>query len=143
MRRIGGVIHLGIVVPSLENALVVYRDKFGISDWEIAEKMDFFSDKIVNGEVGIDFRNAIHRGEEIEIELIEPTADSIFKTWLDEHGPGIHHVKFDTDMSYKELMELSGKKPYLEITWPDHKPIVGYADFIEDAGVLIELSNTD
>ncbi|MGT2802930.1 VOC family protein [Streptococcus henryi] len=143
MKKIGAVIHLGIVVPSLEKALTVYRDKFGITDWEMADKMDFFSDKLVNGEIGIDFRNAIHRGEDVEIELIEPTVDSIFKTWLEEHGPGIHHVKFATEMGYSELMEISGKAPYLEIAWPDKKAIVGYADFLEDAGVLIELSNND
>lgn len=143
MQKIGGVIHLGIVVPSLEKALAVYRDKFGIEDWEIADKLDFFNDKLVNGGVGIDFRNAIHRGKEVEIELIEPTADSIFKEWLEEHGPGVHHVKFETDMNYAELMDLSGKTPYLEISWPDKKPIVGYADFLEDAGILIELSNND
>lgn len=140
-KRIGAVIHLGIVIPSLEKALAIYRDKFGIEDWEIAEHMYFFSDKIVNGEVGIDFRNAIHRGEDVEIELIEPTEDSIYKKWLDEHGPGIHHVKFATDMNYKELMDLSEKKPYLEICWPNGVPIVGYADFMDDAGTLIELSN--
>lgn len=143
MTKIGGVIHLGIVVPSLEKALKVYRDKFGISNWEVADKMDFFSDKLVNGNVGIDFRNAIHRGEDIEIELIEPTADSIFKDWLEKHGPGVHHVKFKTDLHYTELMDLSEREPYLEIAWPDQKPIVGYADFLEDAGLLIELSHTD
>lgn len=143
MKKIAGVIHLGIVVPSLEKALAVYRDKFGIMDWEISDSMAFFQDKLVNGKVGIDFRNAIHRGQELEIELIEPTIDSIFKTWLEEHGPGVHHVKFGTDLGYSDLMSLSGKAPHLEISWPDQRPIVGYADFMDDAGLFIELSNND
>lgn len=143
MKKLGGVIHIGIVVKDLTSALKIYQEKFHIKEWEIAEKNDFFSDKLVNNQIGIEFASAIYRGEELEIELIEPTTESIFKEWLDKHGPGVHHMKFKTDLSYHEMIDLSENKPYLEITWPDGRPIVAYADFLEHAGLIMEVNNQD
>ena len=36
----------------------------------------------------------------MEIELIEPIGDSAFKTWLEQHGPGIHHIAAVTNTPY-------------------------------------------
>ena len=33
----------------------------------------------------------------MEFELIEPVADTPYKRWLDEHGPGIHHIAVITE----------------------------------------------
>lgn len=140
-QRVSAVIHLGIVVPSIEKALEVYQNQFGLTPWEHSEKNEFFADKLVNGKVGIEFKSAIYRSKEMEIELIEPTVDSIYKEWLAQHGPGIHHIKFATDYSYSELMTTSNRPPYLEYAWPNGVPIVGYADFLKDAGILIEISH--
>lgn len=140
-QRISAVIHLGIVVPSIEKALEVYQNQFGLTPWEHSAKNEFFADKLVNGKVEIEFKSAIYRSKEMEIELIEPTVDSIYKDWLTQHGPGIHHIKFNTDYSYTELMKASNCTPYLEYAWPNGEAIVGYADFIKNAGLLIEISN--
>lgn len=139
------VIHLGIVVEDVRRASRIYEKEFGIAPWEISDHSGFFADKVVNGKNGIDFASAIYRGEECEIELIAPVGDGVFREWLDKHGPGLHHVKLDTDQSYEEVLEMakriSGRPPYLDIRFQDGTPIVAYADMQKETGLLWEISN--
>ena len=48
-------------------------------------------------ETGIVSKLAFLRAYGMEFELIQPIGDSAFKTWLEEHGPGIHHIAAVTD----------------------------------------------
>lgn len=143
-KKFGKVIHLGIVVEDVRQSAAVYEKEFGITPWEISDHAVFFEDKIVNGSIGVDFASAIYREENFEIELISPVGPSVYADWLREHGPGLHHVKLETKESYDSVMEMakrvSGKGPYLEIQWPDGKPIVGYADMLKQTGLLLEIS---
>ena len=34
---------------------------------------------------------------------------------------------------------VSGRDPYLDVRWPDGKPLVAYADLLEEAGLLLEI----
>lgn len=143
-KTFGRVIHLGIVVEDLHAAVKLYEEEFHITPWEISEHADFFRDKLVNGKTGVDFASAIHRDDGYELELIAPVGPSVYRDWLEKHGPGIHHVKFETDETYQGLLEkaerISGRPPYLEITFPDGRPIVAYADLQKEAGLLVEIS---
>lgn len=144
-KKFGKVIHLGIVVADIHDAVEIYEKEFGITPWEISEHADFFKDKIVNGKTGIDFASAIYRGDGCEIELISPVGPSVYKEWLEKHGPGLHHVKFETDENYQDVLSMarriSGRDPYIEMKFQDGTPIVAYADMQKETGLLVEISN--
>lgn len=144
-KKFGRVIHLGIVVEDIHAAVEIYEKNFGITPWEISEHAEFFKDKIVNGQIGIDFASAIYRCDGYELELISPIGPSVYKDWLEEHGPGLHHVKFETEESYRDVLsmakEISGRDPYIEMKFPDGTPIVAYADMQKETGLLVEISN--
>lgn len=144
-KKFGRVIHLGIVVEDIHASVEIYEKKFGITPWEISEHADFFKDKLVNGKIGVDFASAIYRSDGYELELISPVGPSVYKDWLDTHGPGLHHVKFETEESYQDILsmakEISGRDPYIEMKFQDGTPIVAYADMQKETGLLVEISN--
>lgn len=146
-KKFGRVIHLGIIVEDVHTAVDIYEKQFGISPWEVKEHADFFKDKIVNGQTGIDFASAIYRGDDYELELISPCGPSVYRDWLNEHGPGLHHVKFETNESYQDVISMSktisGRDPYIEIKFQDGTPIVAYADMQQETGLLVEISNSE
>ena len=138
------IFHLGIVVRNVEDSVRVYEKELGYGPFEITDGA-FFHDKEINGKVGpgLPMKCATYRGDGYEIELIEPTGPSIYKDFLDEKGPGIHHVILKTDEKYQDVLEMakrvSGRPPKLEAKFPDGNPIVAYADLQEEAGILLEI----
>ena len=144
--KFGEVFHLGVVVRDLEKAVEIYEKELGYGPFEFGDG-EFFKDKIINGEIGpgLPMKTAIYRGENFEIELIEPTGPSIYKDHLDKKGPGVHHVVLKTKESYADVVAMaervSGRKPRLEAKFPNNIPIVAYADLEEEAGLLLEIGN--
>ena len=73
--------HIGIAVPSLEEALTFYRDTLGLQPSAIIE--------VPHEKV----RVAILEAGEPRIELLEATSsDSPIAHFLDKRGAGIHHI---------------------------------------------------
>lgn len=142
--KLGKIIHLGIVVENLEKAVKIYEESLGIGPWEIQDAREFFAQMSVNGGRGLEIRTAMFRGEGYEIELIMPTGAGVYADWLNERGPGLHHLKFDTEDDYQTIVseaeQISGRPPYLDVKWPDGRPLVAYADLLDEAGLLIEVS---
>ena len=144
--KFGEIFHLGVVVRDLEKALKIYEEELGYGPFEMGDG-EFFSDKIVNGEIGpgLPMRTATYRSGTYEIELIEPTGPSIYMDFLESNGPGVHHVVLKTDEKYADVVEMarriSGRPPKLETKFPDGTPIVAYADLQEEAGLLLEIGN--
>ena len=103
----------------------------------------------INGEIGpgLPMKTATYRSGTYEIELIEPTGPSIYMDWLNEHGPGIHHVILKTDEKYADVVEMaqrvSGRPPKLETKFPNGIPIVAYVDLQEEAGLLLEIGGNN
>jgi methylmalonyl-CoA/ethylmalonyl-CoA epimerase len=141
--KMGKILHLGIVVEDLEKAVKIYENELGIGPWVIESASPFFDDKLVNDGVGLNIRTAMFKGDGYEIELCAPTGPGVFQDWINEKGPGLHHVKFESEASYEEIVEtaerVSGRKPYLDVRWPDGKPLVAYADLLKETGLLLEI----
>jgi len=146
--KFGSIFHLGIVVRDLDTAVRIYEEEMGYYPFEYGNG-DFFSDKVINGEIGpgLPMKNATYRGDGFEIELIEPTGPSVYLDHLEKKGPGVHHVVLKTDESYENVIAMaervSGRKPRLEAKFPDGKPIVAYADLEEEAGILLEIGKRE
>ena len=142
--KLGKIIHLGIVVEDLEKAVKLYEEQLGIGPWKIDDAREFFNQMDVNGGRGLNIKTAMFQDDGYEIELVMPAGEGIYADWLREKGPGLHHVKFETPDSYDTVVEtakeISGRPPYLEVKWPDGRPLVAYADLVQEAGLLIEIS---
>ena len=142
------IFHLGVVVRDLDKAVKIYTDELGYGPFELGDGA-FFADKVINGEIGpgLPMKTATYRSGTYEIELIEPTGPSIYMDWLNEHGPGIHHVILKTDEKYADVVEMaqrvSGRPPKLETKFPNGIPIVAYVDLQEEAGLLLAIGGNN
>ena len=144
--QFGKIFHLGVVVRDLEKAVKIYKEEMGYGPFEMGDG-EFFADKMINGKIGagLPMETATYRGDGYEIELIEPKGPSVYQDFLEKHGPGVHHVILKTEESYEDVLamaqKVSGRKPALEVKFPDGTPIVAYADMKEEAGILLEIGN--
>ena len=94
-------VQVGAVVPDLDQSIRVLTQVFGIGpfrlvEWPPAGRTDM---QRFYYEAPADFtaRMAFTEIGPIELELIQPvTGESIWADFLREHGPGIHHIRFNT-----------------------------------------------
>jgi methylmalonyl-CoA epimerase len=78
--------HVGIVVKSIEEALVLYSERFGFQHSDIHEAP----------EEGMKTTMVLMGG--INIELMEPlTPESSVGKFLVRRGEGLHHLSFEVD----------------------------------------------
>ena len=125
--------HVAIIVRSIEQALVFYRDTLGIEPSAIQD--------VPTEQVRIAFLPMGGPGGS-EIELIEPTtSDSSLTKFLERRGEGLHHICLeveDIDAALNEMREKGA--PVL-----DQQPRIaaeGRAIFLHPKGtngVLLEL----
>ncbi len=81
-----GLDHVAIVVPDTEAALAVWRDRFGFPV--------LFSEAVNDQTIlltHLDLGNA-------HLQLVQPLVDDHpLSRWLQEHGPGLHHLCLKVD----------------------------------------------
>ena len=95
-------VQIGAIVEDVDRSIQVLSEVFGIGPWRIiswppAGRTDML--KFYHGEPG-DFTGRMAFAElgPIELELIQPlTGQSIWADFLREHGPGLHHIRFNVD----------------------------------------------
>ena len=75
--------HLGIVVPDLENGIVLFRDGLGLTYLRTEELSDW------------NCKIAFFQCGEVLLELIEPIGPSEGLNFLQNRGGGLHHIAFD------------------------------------------------
>jgi methylmalonyl-CoA/ethylmalonyl-CoA epimerase len=121
--------HVGVVVPNLDQAMVLWRDVLGLHLTKSAVIQD----------QGV--RAALLLAGESEIELLEPlNPDGGVGKFLARRGGGLHHVCFETDDVTRELDGARAKG----IQLIDQKPRPGLAGMIcflhpkATRGVLVE-----
>lgn len=85
--------HIGIAVPSIDEAKMYYETVLGLACERIEEVA---SQKV---------RTAFFEVGGVHIELLEPTApDSPVGRFLEKNGgPGVHHIGFESDNVQAEL----------------------------------------
>jgi methylmalonyl-CoA epimerase len=93
--RLGGLDHIALAVPSTEEALRVWRDRFGFGV--------LYSEEVNGGAVRL-----THLGlGNTHLQLVEPLVPNHpLHGWLKEHGPSLHHFCLrvaDVDDALREL----------------------------------------
>ena len=84
--------HVGVVVPNLDQAMVLWRDLLGLH----VTKVEVVQDQGVKA--------ALLLAGESEIELLEPlNPDNGVGKFLARRGGGLHHVCFESDDVTREL----------------------------------------
>ena len=147
------LLQIGIVVEDAEASATRFEEDYGMGPWNF---LDFgpklFPKMLVNGEPGmIEGKFAFCKAYGIEIELIQPVNDSPYKTWLEEHGPGIHHIAVVTRDSFHDVIaeheRKTGKKPWLWCKEDNGKENEGmefaYLDLVKELGIFVEIYNEE
>ena len=108
------LMQIGIIVKNLEEAVKQY-ETMGIGPWEISAMNNTippfddlkFDEKELETKGDI-IKTAMITCFGLELELIEPVApETAYYKWLEEHGPGIHHVAFDVRDDYETFLKNS------------------------------------
>ena len=142
-------LQIGIIVEDVEAAVKHYTEQYGMGPWRMGElNSDDFPNLIVNGKPGkLHTRAAFCNAYGFEIELIQPISPSPYKSWLEEHGPGIHHIAVITRDPFDKVVEehkrLTGQDPWL---WCKEESIgmeFAYLDLTKDLGLFVEIYNED
>lgn len=147
------LMQLGILVNDLEKAIKHYEEFLGFGPWSILEfGPQLFPKMIVDGKPGmLEIRCAFCQCFGMEIELIQPISDSIYKTWLQEHGPGLHHLAVRTRDGFKEVIK-DAEARFGTRTWIHAKEDNGndgegmefaYLDLAKEMGLYVEIYNED
>jgi methylmalonyl-CoA/ethylmalonyl-CoA epimerase len=134
---IGRLNHVGIAVPSIEDAKATYRDLYGVAADAITETRELPAQG-----VKFAFVNLVNS----QIELIEPLgADSPIVNFLEKNPRGgQHHICFEVADIYaaRDDMVVRGAKVLNEPRIGAHGTPIIFVHPKDSNGVLIELMET-
>lgn len=125
--------HLAIVVDNTEDALRIWRDCVGLDV--------LFSEVVNEGTIRLthlDLGNT-------QLQLVEPLVDDHpLRSWLVQHGPGLHHFCLKVDDVGQALRELPSLG--LPITGAPHQGTHGkralFLDRSATQGVQVEITGS-
>src|ERR671926_1434572 len=122
--------HIGVAVPSIEDAMHFYGEKMGL---DIVDRLELPDRQL---------KVAFVQADNTLIELLEPTdPDTPVARFLERRGPGLHHLCFGTTDIKEHLRDLKDKGVELIDTEP-RPGAHGEVAFLQPAaalGVLVEL----
>lgn len=134
---IGRLNHVGVAVPSIEDAKATYRDLYGVPESAITETRELAAQ-------GVKF--AFVNVANSQIELIEPLGDdSPIRKFLEKNPTGgQHHVCFEVPDIYaaRDEMVVRGAKVLNEPRIGAHGTPIIFIHPKDSNGVLIELMET-
>ena len=107
------VVQIGVVVEDLDRSIQVLSEVFGIGpfrtiNWPPADRIDI--QRTFRGQPGnFTARMAFTGLGPVELELIQPLeGESIWADFLEEHGEGIHHIRFNVSDLEPVFEHLAG-----------------------------------
>src|SRR5919205_1224784 len=90
--------HIGVAVPSIEDAMHFYGEKMGL---DIVDRLELPDRQL---------KVAFVQADNTLIELLEPTdPDATVARFLERRGPGLHHLCFGTPDILEHLRDLRDK----------------------------------
>ena len=94
--------HIAYVVRDMEDALRVFQDTF---------ELELMDRRMIEGETSVEMVT-FQCGATL-IEILRPVNHPALAQFLEEHGPGLHHVGFAMQDLPKRVEELKEKGVYL------------------------------
>lgn len=145
------LLQIGIIVRDVDACVKRFEEDYGFGPWKVnimSNEIPVFKEMTINGEkTDFKIKTAMCNCFGMEFELIEPISDSSYKTWLEEHGPGLHHLAFLTKDNYEDLLadhkKLTGKDPWVRGECPTVGMDFSYLDFTEQLGFIAEVYGMD
>lgn len=103
-----GVVQVAIVVRDLDESIDAYRRLLGWTNWRVYDfrELEHVGTRIRQAEASYSMRTAIHRTGLVDFEIIEPIGPSPYTEFLEEKGPGLHHIQVrskDSDALHDQL----------------------------------------
>jgi hypothetical protein len=99
---------VGIVVADLDAFLDAIEALLGLEGFEVIEypPEDIEPETTYHGQPAeFTARIAFRNFEKFQLEVIEPgEGSSVFKDFLEDHGPGLHHIRF-TEPAFDQISE--------------------------------------
>ncbi len=95
--KCAGIKQVAIVVRNAELVAENYWNILGIGPWSFYKwETPYVFDRKYHGKPAwASEKIALAQAGDVELELVQAVdGDSIYQDWLDEHGEGLHHVKF-------------------------------------------------
>lgn len=145
---INRLLQICVIVEDVEKATRILTDVYGFPEFRVSDSLNAnLQDYTINGEPApLDNKSGFCIAFGLEWELIEPRSGPL-KKWLDERGPGIHHLAVLTDESYEQFGEtakkLSGKDVWLNGVSPTFGMDYSYFDLTKEVGMFLEVYNED
>ena len=102
------VIQVGIVVEDLEAAVTRMRELLGWGPWRAYDfrKVDHASTTYRGRPADFDMRIATVQAGGLHVEVLAPTGPGPYRDFLDEHGPGLHHLQVRGDDPRETMRSL-------------------------------------
>ncbi len=141
------LMQIGIIVRDVDASVKYYEDVLGIGPWEISwlsGEEGAMAGLTIDGKPREDrvCKLAITNIFGIELELVEPVGPSQYMDWLNEHGPGLHHVGVTIDGDYDQLLaehkDKQGRDPWIRGVAFGGLMDFSYLDFREETGLIVE-----
>ena len=123
--------HVGIAVKNLDEAVAFYRDALGL---HVDVPEDVSSQRVR--------AHFIPTGQ-TALELLEPTSDdSVIARYIEQRGPGLHHITLRVDDIHAALVQLKARQVRLVDEQPRPGAEGALVAFVHPSaahGVLVEL----
>ena len=141
------LLQIGVIVRDVDACVKRFEQDFGMGPWKVnimSGDTPPTDDLTVDGKPykGPLAKMAFLNAYGMEIELIEPIGDSPYKAWLDEHGPGIHHIAVATRDDYETVLtnykSSTGKDPWIRGQGIGGLMDFSYLDLREELGLIEE-----
>jgi hypothetical protein len=135
-------LQISVVVRDLDATLRTYVHEYGIGPWDVYEfNPETVRDMREHGQpVERSWRLAIAHVGKVQWELVQPLdGDSIYATFLAEHGPGVHHVGVAVDDYDGTLAELAARDRHVVFGGEYKGARFAYLSTDEDLDVITEI----
>ncbi|EGD48120.1 methylmalonyl-CoA epimerase [Ruminiclostridium papyrosolvens DSM 2782] len=140
------LLQIGIIVKDVDASVKLFEEEFGMGPWEVSvmSNQGHLADLKIDGQPfdGEVSKMAFLRRFGMEFELIQPIGDTPYKKWLEEHGPGIHHIAVVTEDAYDDVLakykEKTGKEPWIRGQAMNNLMDFSYLDLRDQLGLIVE-----
>lgn len=130
---------VGFIVKDMEQATAYYGALFGsfqVSEHELTGAT--FHGKTCDCKISM----AIAMSGPLEIELIQPLGgENPYDEFLEEHGEGLHHLRFAIENLDETLKQLAGEgiEPFFQMSFPEIGVAFAYVANPQKSRVVFEL----